>query len=181
LRLKVLEGTQAGSELGGSLPWYWAEKMPTSSSMPDGFQAPRSHPDHHGKLLLIDLHSTNGNTLNNETITQRELKQGDRIGIGQTVLLVSTSTFVNRPPHPASSPFPSPAVSRMTEILSRPPRPLAQATAPGRLLRVPGHPDQRSNLLIRHHANRPSEQSSRVSPSAVPVRPDPPVPFLPAR
>ncbi|WP_265554590.1 FHA domain-containing protein [Trichlorobacter lovleyi] len=91
LRLKVLEGTQAGSELGGSLPCVLGRKDadiiindPMVSKRHAAIQIIN------GKLLLIDLHSTNGTTLNNEPITQRELKQGDRIGIGQTVLLVSS-------------------------------------------------------------------------------------------
>lgn len=91
LRLKVLEGTQAGAELGGSLPCVLGRKDadiiindPMVSKRHAAIQIIN------GKLLLIDLHSTNGTTLNNEPITQRELKQGDRIGIGQTLLLVTT-------------------------------------------------------------------------------------------
>ena len=91
LRLKVVEGTQEGSELGSSLPCVLGRKDadiiindPMVSKRHAAIQIIN------GKLLLIDLHSTNGTTLNNEPITQRELKQGDRITIGQTVLLVST-------------------------------------------------------------------------------------------
>ena len=91
LRLKVLEGTQAGTELGGSLPCVLGRKDadiiindPMVSKRHVAIQIIN------GKLLLIDLHSTNGTTLNNEPVTQRELKQGDRIGIGQTLLLVTT-------------------------------------------------------------------------------------------
>lgn len=93
LRLKVLEGTQAGSELGGSFPCVLGRKDadiiindPMVSKRHAAIQIIN------GKLLLIDLHSTNGTTLNNEPVTQRELKQGDRIGIGQTVLLVTAVT-----------------------------------------------------------------------------------------
>lgn len=91
LRLKVLEGTQAGSELGGSFPCVLGRKDadiiindPMVSKRHAAIQIIN------GKLMLIDLHSTNGTTLNNEPITQRELKQGDRIGIGQSILLVTT-------------------------------------------------------------------------------------------
>lgn len=91
LRLKVQEGTQAGTELGGSLPCVLGRKDadiiindPMVSKRHAAIQIIN------GKLLLIDLHSTNGTTLNNEPVTQRELKQGDRIGIGQTLLLVTT-------------------------------------------------------------------------------------------
>jgi len=93
LRLKVLEGTQAGSELGGSLPCVLGRKDadivindPMVSKRHAAIQIIN------GKLLLVDLHSTNGTTLNNEPVTQRELKQGDRIGIGQTVLLITAVT-----------------------------------------------------------------------------------------
>ncbi|SKA01721.1 FHA domain-containing protein [Trichlorobacter thiogenes] len=93
LRLKVLEGTQAGSELGGSLPCVLGRKDadivindPMVSKRHAAIQIIN------GKLLLVDLHSTNGTTLNNEPVTQRELKQGDRIGIGQTVLLIKAVT-----------------------------------------------------------------------------------------
>ncbi|MCE1225615.1 MAG: FHA domain-containing protein [Geobacteraceae bacterium] len=91
LRLKVQEGPQAGADLGGSLPCVLGRKEadiiindPMVSKRHAAIQVIN------GKLMLIDLHSTNGTTLNNEPITQRELKQGDRIGVGQTVLLVTT-------------------------------------------------------------------------------------------
>lgn len=91
LRLLVEEGTQEGTELGSSLPCVLGRKEadiiindPMVSKRHAAIQVIN------GKLMLIDLHSTNGTTLNNQTVTQRELKQGDRIGIGQTVLLVAT-------------------------------------------------------------------------------------------
>lgn len=91
LRLKVLEGTQAGAELGGSLPCVLGRKD-ADIIINDPMVSKRHAAVQiiNGKLLLIDLHSTNGTTLNNEPVTQRELKQGDRIGIGQTLLLVTT-------------------------------------------------------------------------------------------
>ncbi len=90
LRLQVVEGTQAGTELGGSFPCVLGRKDadiiindPMVSKRHAAIQLIN------GRLMLIDLHSTNGTTLNNEPVTQRELKQGDRIGIGQTVLVVA--------------------------------------------------------------------------------------------
>ncbi|GEM_PF-427396 len=89
LQLKVLEGTQAGSILGGSLPCVLGRKDadiiindPMVSKRHAAIQIIN------GKLLLVDLHSTNGTLLNSEPVSQRELKPGDRISIGQTVLLV---------------------------------------------------------------------------------------------
>ena len=91
LMLSVLEGTQAGTVLGGSLPCVLGRKDadvvindPMVSKRHAAIQVIN------GKLMLIDLHSTNGTTLNNEPVTQRELKQGDRIGVGQTVLVVAS-------------------------------------------------------------------------------------------
>lgn len=91
LQLKVLEGVQAGTILGGSLPCVLGRKDadiiindPMVSKRHAAIQVIN------GKLLVVDLHSTNGTLLNNEPVTQRELKQGDRIGIGQTLLLVES-------------------------------------------------------------------------------------------
>ena len=91
LKLKVVEGSQAGTELGGSLPCVLGRKDadiiindPMVSKRHAAIQIIN------GKLMLIDLHSTNGTSLNNEPITQKELKQSDRIGIGQTILVVDS-------------------------------------------------------------------------------------------
>jgi len=91
LTLKVVEGTQAGTELIGSFPCVLGRKDadiiindPMVSKRHAAIQIIN------GKLMLIDLHSTNGTTLNNEPITQKELKQSDRIGIGQTILVVDS-------------------------------------------------------------------------------------------
>src|ERR1041384_5959484 len=41
-----------------------------------------------GQLILRDLHSTNGTYLNDERITEAMLRNGDRIGVGDTILLL---------------------------------------------------------------------------------------------
>lgn len=91
LKLQVLEGTQAGESLGGALPCVLGRKDadiiindPMVSKRHAAIQCVN------GRLVLIDLHSTNGTVLNGEPVTQRELKQGDRIGLGQTLLLVES-------------------------------------------------------------------------------------------
>lgn len=91
LRLQVLEGDQAGTTLGGALPCVLGRKDadiiindPMVSKRHAAIQCVN------GRLVLIDLHSTNGTTLNGEPVTQRELKQGDRIGLGQTLLQVES-------------------------------------------------------------------------------------------
>lgn len=90
LTLKVVEGTQTGVELGSSFPCVLGRKDadiiindPMVSKRHAAIQVIN------GKLMLIDLHSTNGTTLNSEPVSQKELKQGDRIGVGQTLLLVT--------------------------------------------------------------------------------------------
>lgn len=90
LRFKIMEGTQSGTEVGGSFPCVLGRKDadiiindPMVSKRHAAIQIIN------GKLMLIDLHSTNGTTLNSEPISQKELKQGDRIGMGQTTLLVT--------------------------------------------------------------------------------------------
>ncbi len=89
LRLKVLEGVEAGSSLCGSFPCMLGRKDadiiindPMVSKRHAAIQIIN------GKLMLIDLNSTNGTMLNDKAINQQELKQGDRISIGQTTLLV---------------------------------------------------------------------------------------------
>ena len=91
VRLKVVEGNRVGTELGGSIPCVLGRKD-ADILIEDPMVSKRHAAIQiiNGKLILLDLHSTNGTTLNNEPITQRELNQGDRIGIGQTVLLVTS-------------------------------------------------------------------------------------------
>jgi len=49
-----------------------------------------------GKIFLEDNGSTNGTKLNNDQVTGRvEVKAGDHIRLGQTVLLVSDKPFVS--------------------------------------------------------------------------------------
>lgn len=89
LKLRVVEGPMAGTVLAADLPCILGRKDadliigdPMVSKRHAALQLINGH------LLLVDLHSTNGTTLNNDPVTQREVKQGDRIGIGQTVLLI---------------------------------------------------------------------------------------------
>ncbi len=89
LRLKVLEGVEAGSSFGSSLPCVLGRK--DADIIIDDPMVSKRHAAIqiiNGKLMLIDLHSTNGTLLNDKAINQQELKQSDRISIGQTSLLV---------------------------------------------------------------------------------------------
>lgn len=91
LVLKVLEGMQAGMTLCGSIPCILGRK--DSDILINDQMVSKRHAAIqiiNGKLMLVDLHSTNGTNLNNEPVSQRELKTGDRIGIGQTLLLVES-------------------------------------------------------------------------------------------
>lgn len=91
LMLKVIEGIQDGMTLGGTFPCVLGRK--DADIIINDPMVSKRHAavqNINGKLLLMDLNSTNGTRLNGEPITQAALKQGDRIGIGQTVLLVET-------------------------------------------------------------------------------------------
>lgn len=93
LILKVVEGQQVGTTLGGNIPCVLGRK--DADILINDPMVSKRHAavqNINGKILLVDLHSTNGTSLNGETIAQRELKQGDRIGMGQTVLLVEALT-----------------------------------------------------------------------------------------
>jgi pSer/pThr/pTyr-binding forkhead associated (FHA) protein len=39
-----------------------------------------------GRILVTDLGSTNGTQVNEDTVSERDLEEGDRITIGHTVL-----------------------------------------------------------------------------------------------
>lgn len=91
LVVRVVEGEQSGMTFGGTFPCVVGRKDadiiindPMVSKRHAAIQ------NINGKLLLMDLNSTNGTRLNGQPVTQSALKQGDRIGIGQTVLLVET-------------------------------------------------------------------------------------------
>ncbi len=91
LILKVIEGAQVGKSFSWTLPCVLGRKDadivindPMVSKRHAAIQLIN------GRLVLMDLHSTNGTTLNSEPVTQRDLKQGDRIGMGQTVLLLES-------------------------------------------------------------------------------------------
>ncbi len=91
LVLKVLEGARCGICLGGAIPSVLGKK--NSDILIDDPLASDRHAAIqiiNGRLLLIDLQSTHGTTINNEPVSQMEIKQGDRIGIGSTVLLVQS-------------------------------------------------------------------------------------------
>lgn len=91
LVLQVVEGTQSGTTVGGMFPCVLGRKdadIIINDPMVSKHHAAIQNIN--GRILLVDLSSTNGTTLNGESITQSALKQGDRIGIGQTVLVVET-------------------------------------------------------------------------------------------
>lgn len=88
LTLRALEGPQADAVFSVTLPCVLGRKDadliindPMVSKRHAALQIIN------GRLQLIDLHSTNGTTLNGDPVSQRELQQGDRIGLGQTLLL----------------------------------------------------------------------------------------------
>ncbi len=91
LVFKVLEGPQAGISLSWTIPCVLGRKD-VDIIINDPMVSKRHAAVQliNGRLVIMDLHSTNGTTLNSEPVTQRELKQGDRIGMGHTVLLLES-------------------------------------------------------------------------------------------
>lgn len=91
LTLRILAGDDAGRLLSTGIPCILGRKE-TDIVIADPMVSKRHAAIQcvNGRVLLVDLQSTNGTTLNGAPITQQELKSGDRIGIGQTVLVVET-------------------------------------------------------------------------------------------
>lgn len=82
LLLSILDGPLAGKTLAGSIPCVLGRKE-TDIVIPDPMVS-KTHAAIqvvNGKLLLIDLNSTNGSTVNGHQIKQHEIAAGDIIGI----------------------------------------------------------------------------------------------------
>lgn len=89
LCFRVLEGLQAGQQLRGPIPSLLGRK--DADIIISDPMVSRRHAAIqlvNGQLMLMDLHSTNGTTLNGNSITRHQLEPGDRIGIGATILLL---------------------------------------------------------------------------------------------
>lgn len=83
LLLSVLDGPLKGETLAGSIPCVLGRKD-TDIIVPDPMVS-KTHAAIqvvNGKLLVIDLNSTNGTSVNGEQIRQHEIAAGDIIGIG---------------------------------------------------------------------------------------------------
>ncbi len=83
LLLSVLDGPLKGEMLTGSIPCVLGRKD-TDIIVPDPMVS-KTHAAIqvvNGKLLVIDLNSTNGTTVNGQTIRQHEIAAGDIIGMG---------------------------------------------------------------------------------------------------
>lgn len=90
LILSVLEGPQKGQTLSGPLPCVLGRKDsdiivadPLVSKKHAAMQVVN------GKLVLEDLNSTNGTTVNNKRISQQVIVLGDIIGMGSTNMKVA--------------------------------------------------------------------------------------------
>lgn len=83
LFLSVLDGPLKGETLSGPIPCVLGRKD-TDIIVPDPMVS-KTHAAIqvvNGKLLVIDLNSTNGTTVNGQQIRQHEIAVGDIIGIG---------------------------------------------------------------------------------------------------
>jgi hypothetical protein len=82
LLLSILDGPLTGKTLAGPIPCVLGRKE-TDIILPDPMVS-KTHAAIqvvNGKLLLIDLNSTNGTTVNGQKIKQQEIAAGDIIGI----------------------------------------------------------------------------------------------------
>ncbi|MEI6206515.1 MAG: FHA domain-containing protein [Desulfuromonadales bacterium] len=94
LILSVLDGPRAGETVTGPIPCVLGRKN-TDIVMPDPMVS-KTHAAIqvvNGKLLLIDLNSTNGTTVNGQQIRQHEIVVGDIIGMGNIHLKVLRVTL----------------------------------------------------------------------------------------
>lgn len=89
LILSVLSGPQRGETLTGRAPCLMGRKE-ADIIVSDAMTSKRHAAVQvvNGKLMLVDLNSTNGTTLNGNRIHQHELFTGDIIGMGSTSLKV---------------------------------------------------------------------------------------------
>lgn len=89
LLLSILDGPLTGKTLAGPIPCVLGRKE-TDIILPDPMVS-KTHAAIqmvNGKLLLIDLNSTNGTTVNGQKIKQQEIAAGDIIGIADIHLKV---------------------------------------------------------------------------------------------
>lgn len=91
LKLRVVEGPQAGTILTGAIPSVLGRKDADILIL-DQMVSKRHATIQmlNGKLVVIDLNSTNGTTLNGEKVGQREMKVGDRLGLGQSIVVLES-------------------------------------------------------------------------------------------
>lgn len=95
LTLEIVEGPRTGDSIRTAIPCVLGRKD-ADALISDPMVSKRHAAVQvvNGRLLLMDLHSTNGTTLNGQPlVAPQEIKDGDRIGIGQTVLVVTAITL----------------------------------------------------------------------------------------
>ncbi|CAH2030845.1 FHA domain-containing protein [Trichlorobacter ammonificans] len=95
ITLQVIAGPQSGSTIRSAIPCVLGRRD-TDTLINDPMVSKRHAALQllNGRLVLMDLHSTNGTTLNGQpVVTPQEVATGDRIGLGQTVLTVDTITL----------------------------------------------------------------------------------------
>lgn len=91
ITLQIVEGPQAGATLFAEIPCILGRK--DADIMINDAMVSKRHASIqviNGRLMLMDLNSTNGTTLNGQKVTsQQGLHLNDRISIGQTTLVVT--------------------------------------------------------------------------------------------
>ncbi|HPX61519.1 MAG TPA: FHA domain-containing protein [Deltaproteobacteria bacterium] len=93
LALSVLEGPQRGERLSGTIPCVLGRKD-TDIIISDPLVSKRHAAVQlvNGKLIIMDLNSTNGTFLNGKQIAQNEINIGDDLLLGSTLLRVELLT-----------------------------------------------------------------------------------------
>lgn len=89
LELEILNGPMQGQVLNGPIPCVLGRK--DADILIHDPQVSKRHAAVqvvNGKLMLVDLNSTNGTTLNGMNIVQHDVSEGDIIGIGATALKI---------------------------------------------------------------------------------------------
>lgn len=150
-KLRVIEGPHAGEvfELTGHRVLAGRD-LNNAIYLPDGLVS-RHHAEFVQKgnrIVVRDLDSTNGTFLNDQPVTEAELKDGDVVRLADVVMRFEADTVAPTPPNPSwtpsreTKPAPSPA-----QLMATPPPPPGAKLATGSVTSTPPIPKLRRDPL----------------------------------